>query len=34
MWAVGGLVGVNLLGTRLALVTLASMLNKSLGRGD
>jgi uncharacterized membrane protein HdeD (DUF308 family) len=34
MWAVGVLVGVNLLGTGLALVTLASTLNKSLGRGD
>ena len=33
MWAVGLLVGVNLLGTGLALVTLASTLNKSLGRG-
>lgn len=33
MWAVGVLVGVNLLGTGLALVTLASTLNKSLGRG-
>ena len=32
MWAVGVLVGVNLLGTGLALVTLASTL-KSLGRG-
>ena len=34
LWAVGILVGVNLLGTGLALVTLASTLNKSLGRGD
>jgi len=34
MWAVGVLVGVNLLGTGLALVTLASTLNKSLGHGD
>jgi membrane protein HdeD len=33
MRAVGVLVGVNLLGTGLALVTLASTLNKSLGRG-
>ena len=33
MWAVGVLVGVNLLGTGLALVTLASTLNKSLARG-
>jgi uncharacterized membrane protein HdeD (DUF308 family) len=33
MWAVGVLVGVNLLGTGLALVTLASTLNKSLGHG-
>jgi uncharacterized membrane protein HdeD (DUF308 family) len=33
MLAVGVLVGVNLLGTGLALVTLASTLNKSLGRG-
>jgi uncharacterized membrane protein HdeD (DUF308 family) len=33
LWAVGVLVGVNLLGTGLALVTLASTLNKSLGRG-
>jgi membrane protein HdeD len=33
MWAVGVLVGVNLLGTGLALVTLASTLNKSVGRG-
>ena len=33
MWAVGMLVGVNLLGTGLALVTLASTLNKSPGRG-
>jgi uncharacterized membrane protein HdeD (DUF308 family) len=33
MWAVGVLVGLNLLGTGLALVTLASTLNKSLGRG-
>ena len=33
MWAVGVLVGVNLLGTGLALVTLASTLNRSLGRG-
>jgi uncharacterized membrane protein HdeD (DUF308 family) len=32
MLAVGVLVGVNLLGTGLALVTLASTLNKSLGR--
>jgi uncharacterized membrane protein HdeD (DUF308 family) len=32
LWAVGVLVGVNLLGTGLALVTLASTLNKSLGR--
>ena len=31
MWAVGLLVGVNLLGTGLALVMLASTLNKSLG---
>jgi uncharacterized membrane protein HdeD (DUF308 family) len=31
MWAVGVLVGVNLFGTGLALVTLASTLNKSLG---
>jgi len=31
MWAVGVLVGVNLLGTGLALVTLASTLNRSLG---
>jgi uncharacterized membrane protein HdeD (DUF308 family) len=30
MWAVGVLVGVNLFGTGLALVTLASTLNKSL----
>jgi len=30
IWAVGVLVGVNLLGTGLALVTLASTLNKSL----
>jgi uncharacterized membrane protein HdeD (DUF308 family) len=29
MWAVGVLVGVNLLGTGLALVTLASALNES-----
>jgi uncharacterized membrane protein HdeD (DUF308 family) len=34
MWAVGVLVGVNLLGTGLALVTLASTLNKSLGHGE
>ena len=33
MWAVGVLVGVNLLGTGLALVTLASTLNRSPGRG-
>jgi uncharacterized membrane protein HdeD (DUF308 family) len=33
MWAVGVLVGVNLLGTGLALVTLASTLKKSLGSG-
>jgi len=33
MWAVGVLVGVNLLGTGLALVTLASRLRMSLGRG-
>lgn len=33
LWAVGVLVGVNLLGTGLALVTLASTLNKALGRG-
>lgn len=33
MWAVGVLVGVNLFGTGLALVTLASTLNKSLDRG-
>ena len=33
MWAVGVLVGVNLLGTGLALVTLASTLNKALDRG-
>lgn len=33
MWAVGVLVGVNLLGTGLALVTLSSTLNKSLDRG-
>ena len=33
MWAVGVLVGLNLLGTGLALVTLASTLNKTLGRG-
>jgi len=33
LWAVGVLVGVNLLGTGMALVTLASTLNKSLGRG-
>ena len=33
MWAVGVLVGLNLLGTGLALVTLASTLNKALGRG-
>jgi uncharacterized membrane protein HdeD (DUF308 family) len=33
MWAVGVLVGVNLLGTGLALVTLASTLNKPLGHG-
>jgi uncharacterized membrane protein HdeD (DUF308 family) len=32
MWAVGVLVGVNLFGTGLALVTLASTLNKSLDR--
>jgi uncharacterized membrane protein HdeD (DUF308 family) len=32
LWAVGVLVGVNLLGTGLALVTLASTM-KSLGRG-
>ena len=31
MWAVGVLVGVNLLGTGVALVMLASTLNKSLG---
>jgi membrane protein HdeD len=34
LWAVGVLVGVNLLGTGLALVTLASTLNRSLGLGD
>ena len=33
MWAVGVLVGVNLLGTGLALVTLASTLNRSPDRG-
>jgi uncharacterized membrane protein HdeD (DUF308 family) len=33
IWAVGVLVGVNLLGTGLALVTLASALRKSPGRG-
>src|SRR5207344_2161858 len=33
LWAVGVLVGVNLLGTGLALVTLASALNKSPDRG-
>jgi len=33
LWAVGVLVGVNLLGTGLALVTLASTLNKSIDRG-
>jgi len=33
LWAVGVLVGVNLLGTGLALVTLASTMNKALGRG-
>jgi len=33
LWAVGVLVGVNLLGTGLALVTLASTLNKPPGRG-
>lgn len=33
MWAVGVLVGLNLLGTGLALVTLASTLNKAPGRG-
>jgi len=33
LFAVGVLVGVNLLGTGLALVTLASTLNKSLDRG-
>ena len=33
MWAVGALVGVNLLGTGLALAALASTLNKSLARG-
>jgi len=33
MWAVGVLVGLNLLGTGLSLVTLASGLNRSLGRG-
>jgi uncharacterized membrane protein HdeD (DUF308 family) len=33
MWAVGVLVGVNLLSTGLALVTLASALNKSPDRG-
>lgn len=33
LWAVGVLVGVNLLGTGLALVTLASTLNKSLDSG-
>jgi membrane protein HdeD len=33
LWAVGVLVGVNLLGTGLALVTLASTLNKLLERG-
>jgi len=33
MWAVGVLVGVNLLGTGLALVTLASTLTKALDRG-
>jgi len=32
MWAVGVLVGVNLLGTGLSLVTLATTLNKSLDR--
>jgi len=32
--AVGVLVGVNLLGTGLALVTLASTLNKSPDRGE
>jgi uncharacterized membrane protein HdeD (DUF308 family) len=33
MWAVGVLVGVNLFGTGLALVTLASTLSASLDRG-
>ena len=33
MWAVGVLVGLNLLGTGMALVTLASTLNKPLDRG-
>jgi len=33
MWAVGLLVGVNLLGTGLALVTLASTLSKALDSG-
>jgi membrane protein HdeD len=33
MWAVGVLVGVNLLGTGMALVTLASALNKLLDSG-
>jgi len=34
MWAVGVLVGFNLFGTGLALVTLASTLNKALDRSD
>ena len=34
MWAVGVLVGVNLLGTGLALATLASTLNKSLDHDE
>jgi len=33
LWAVGVLVGVNLFGTGLALVTLASTMNKVLDRG-
>jgi uncharacterized membrane protein HdeD (DUF308 family) len=33
LWAVGVLVGVNLLGTGLALVTLAATMNKALDRG-
>ncbi len=33
LWAVGVLVGLNLVGTGLALVTLASTLKSSVGRG-